>query len=583
MEEMSIPIDTQVVVRDLTSFLHVSSVGQWSLREYDALYKYLLKNFDSKVSDHDLAAAIFAAATLPPTAEYEKDQYGNEVPRWPLRAAKHLLALGAYPDDENEIIEELGRSKKGLQEGDKGIKNLEPLTSNSLRHRMAMIAGGYAQTRRNISEREPQIAYALLQAIKQVVGSPNRKALIRQARQQMQQAAERLASRDAGKASPSTEAGSATVTLRPHLASDYGQDPMALPKLLAPNGYTYRRWQSLPDRENFRKADFWADRLPRDEELFILREARKGPVWVYVLYQSATLRLLMEKFEKVDGWNSGYGPLPLLEAIQTELEERFRDERNSLPSATSLAQAVFLGRLVLDPRKHENSKERVRSNLPQSTHFEQITSGWQDAEIVRNYYRWLIDIGSALPSGAIDWNRRHYGSQVEPRPGHYADRGIATHFDFYGLQTELIRVAKFGVRGLSAAETELPNLQAVMYYCGYDTMAVSSYEAMLFDLASGLPKYREWLLSFFGFAGYEGSLDADWELPRALWSALTRPSARAERIALRTSLARRRLSKNGVYFLLTPWPLIEAIYHIKHGDFVKRIRQAAGFDSSSPR
>jgi hypothetical protein len=485
---MSRVLDSRVIIAELAEFLHVSSVGVWSLREYETLHQYLQDSVGSAGGDHDLAAVIFAAAMLPATEVYEQNRHGQKIPRWPLRAAKHLLALGEYPDDENEIIAEIGRSKKGLQKGDKGIKNLEPLTSNSLRHRMAMIAGGYAETRRSIQEREPEIAYALMRAIKQVLDSPDRKALIRLTRQQMKDAEARLASQESARpgAPAKVVAKSPTImTAKPHLASN-GEDPMGLPRLLAPHGQTYQRWMASGPESEPLKIVLWADRKPRELEMFLLHDASQSSISTYSLHRDPFIRLLMERFHGETYWNSGYGPLPVLEAIQERIEEKFARENRNASLAISLAQAVFLGRLILDPRRYDDDGLKIRRHRPKSEHFGQVWAEWADADIVRNYRRWIVDTSMDMDPDCVDWGSRVSGA-----------RGGVTPYRVQDVVTDLVRVADLGLIRIGKDAELFPTLQALMYEYGYDIMSRAEYRRFIIKLSQVCPEHAEWWDLFF--------------------------------------------------------------------------------------
>jgi hypothetical protein len=534
----------------------------------------------------ECAAVIFAAAQAPAIQEVYVDGKGIRKKHWPLRAARHLLALGNYPHDVHANVEDLGWSiHKLCTEGDK-IVNQQPLTSPSLRHRMATIAGDYGSSR-NITVHEPRIAKSLLKAIDGVLQSEDRNSLIAAVLLQMAEAERQTEIHENTDVLADSIENNEVVeqaSVVPHLASTF-EDPMGLPRLLAPQGETYRRWalgdearsnafdppyywispDAPPRPESFMKRieedrrlafvnykrreylnpDFWSDRTPLPEELFLVHEASEGPVGNLMLYMDATIRLVVERFDKTECWNTPSGPLPLLDAIQAKMEEMLESERKSMPRAISLAQAVFLGRLILDPRTQKSRDSRRLQNRPEVRHFPHIDEGWSESDILQNYRRWIVDVAYELPLNEVDWSRNHYGVSRE-----------VFHFDSFlllgdarayaALRSDLLRLADHTLSLLGRVDQGFPALQSMMYMTGYDIMLKDSYIEYVKDLADRLedyPGHTEWLLGFFSYPRYVGKLHSWFKPRRVFWKRLFGRATPAERGALFSVRAARLLER----------------------------------------
>jgi len=292
----------------------------------------------------------------------------------------------------------------------------------------------------------------------------------------------------------------------PHLASTC-DDPMGLPRLLAPNGQTYLRWKQVVEIFDLNRncQELWKHRQfmnldPQEAELALLKHARLSPPPVGLLFHNPRIRVLMERFDAVAHWDSGYGPLPLLEAVQSRIEAMLSAESESVGRAVSLAQAVFLGRLILDPRQKSNQRSRVSRSMPTSERFHDLTRAWRDKDIVRNYNNWLVDIAVDLKPGEINWSSDYFGKSMGWRT-----RGQVGHFTLREVTEELIRFGRasgFKYEGPFWTD-EYPVIETIMYRAGYDVTTKRSFLIFFTTVVAHEYKYLDWLHFYFSIGGEE--------------------------------------------------------------------------------
>jgi len=286
-----------------------------------------------------------------------------------------------------------------------------------------------------------------------------------------------------------------------HLASTE-DDRMGLPRLLAPNGPTYLRWVSQAESGDPGPGDYWTDRIPSRREEKIFAETMVKPISIPTLYLDSTIRLVVERFGGSTRWDSRVGPLPLLDAIQTCLEKRLRDESSSMPLAISQAQAAFLGRMILDPREKSDVESRHLLNRPISDHFPEVENEWSGAEMLQNYHRWIVDIGYALDPSDVDWSRNQYGD----RGREYVPERSKTVLPHYApVLEDFYHLAYVNEDDPMDYMEDIPAIHAIMYSYGYDTMSPNALMTFLEDVMAELGyELGDWLRGFIGMEGYSG-------------------------------------------------------------------------------
>lgn len=178
----SYPYDMDQVREELQQMLRANTVPRHDSSQYPALVEYIKVELMDRIPDGaDISrfalALVFEAALRPgPVCKNDRGE-----PAYPLRAAKHLLALGEYPEDVHAEVPDTAMSLYAIKNLDpkNPIKANDPRGPHTLglRAQVAALASKYGESRgvllKEGSKRFGEVVTALQNELHSLVTDPN--------------------------------------------------------------------------------------------------------------------------------------------------------------------------------------------------------------------------------------------------------------------------------------------------------------------------------------------------------------------------------------------------------------------------